>query len=89
MLDRPGVMPQHCELHVSSHGVMLQVPRNAFVSVNGRAVAGLISLRSGDRIDFDRVHAQLATLGTASLFGPAPASANDDADATAVRPVTP
>lgn len=89
VLDRPGVMPQHCELHVSPSGVMLQVPRNAFVSVNGRAVAGLIALRSGDRIGFDRVHAQLATLGTALAFGPAPASANDDIDATAVRPVTP
>ncbi len=89
VLDRPGVMPQHCELHVSPHGVMLQVPRNAFVSVNGRAVAGLISLRTGDRIDFDRVHAQLAKLGTASVFGPGLASANDDIAATAVRPVLP
>ena len=89
VLDRPGVMPQHCELHVSSNGVMLQVPRNAFVSVNGRPVAGLIALRSGDRIGFDRVHAQLSTLGTGVVFGPAPTSANDDIGATAVRPVTP
>ena len=24
VLDRPGVLPQHCQLHVTDHGVMLR-----------------------------------------------------------------
>ncbi len=93
VLDRPGVLPQHCELHVTAGGVMLQVPHGTTVSVNGRAVDGLIALRPGDSVSFDRVQARLATLEAAAPIrrhaGSLPAPANDDPGATAVRPVLP
>lgn len=93
VLDRPGVLPQHCELHVSEHGVMLQVPHGTTVSVNGRPVDGLISLRPGDGVSFDRIQARLATIEAAAPgrrhLGPLPTPANDDPGATAVRPVLP
>ena len=47
VLDRPGVLPQHCQLHVTASGVMLDVPHGTTVSVNGRQVDGLIALRPG------------------------------------------
>ncbi|KRA15317.1 MULTISPECIES: FHA domain-containing protein [unclassified Lysobacter] len=96
VLDRPGVMPQHCQLHVSAQGVMLDVPPGAQVRVNGRQVAaGLIALRPGDDVSFDEVRARLAAIGPSAVRhqgGVAvvlPPSANDDPGVTAVRPVLP
>ena len=37
VLNRPGVLPQHCQLHVTSHGVMLQVPPGTSVTVRSTA----------------------------------------------------
>jgi pSer/pThr/pTyr-binding forkhead associated (FHA) protein len=92
VIDRPGVMPRHCELHVNAHGVMLQVPQGTTVRVNDRDVDGLIALRPGDMVAFDRVEARLASLDAgiplARTIG-AIESANDDPGATAVRPVVP
>ena len=92
VLDRPGVLPQHCELHVTAHGVMLQVPHGTTVSVNGRSVDGLIALRPGDSVSFDRIQARLSTLEAAAPgrqhVGPLPPPANDDPGATAVRPAS-
>lgn len=90
VLNSPGVLPQHCELHVTAHGVMLQVPHGTTVSVNGRAVDGLIALRHGDNVSFDRIQARLASLDTpVRNTGSLPAPANDDPGATAIRPVLP
>ena len=96
VLDRPGVQPQHCELHVTAHGVTLHVPHGTTVSVNGRQVDGLIALRPGDSVAFDRVEARLASMESAAVVrhqagspGHMPDSANDDPGATAVRPVVP
>ncbi len=94
VIDRPGVMPQHCQLHVTTQGVMLDVPSGTAVTVNGRSVAGLIALRPGDSVGFDRVMAKLAALGPApAMQRPLPGteldSANDDPGVTAVRPVIP
>jgi pSer/pThr/pTyr-binding forkhead associated (FHA) protein len=96
VLDRPGVLPQHCQLHVTPSGVMLDVPPGTTVSVNGRQVDGLIALRPGDSVAFDRVEARLASMETpavvrhrAGVPGRMPESANDDPGATAVRPVLP
>jgi pSer/pThr/pTyr-binding forkhead associated (FHA) protein len=95
VIDRPGVLPQHCQLHVSAAGVMLDVPHGIPVSVNGRRVDGLIALRPGDSMAFDRVQARLASLETTAGIRPdeqraldAPA-ANDDPGVTAVRSATP
>lgn len=94
VIDRPGVLPQHCELHVTANGVMLQVPHGTTVSVNGRAVDGLIALRPGDSVSFDRIQARLAAIDAPSPAqqphaGNLPPPANDDPGATAVRPVLP
>jgi len=90
------VLPQHCQLHVTSHGVMLQVPHGTTVTVNGRQVDGLIALRPGDSVAFDGVEARLASMESAAAVrhqagspGRLPESANDDPGATAVRPVVP
>lgn len=93
VLDRPGVMARHCELHVTAHGVMLQVPQGGAVRVNDRLVDGLIALRPGDTVAFEHVQARLA-----SLDAPAPARhdartaqapLNDDPAPTAIRPALP
>ena len=96
VLDRPGVLPQHCQLHVTPSGVMLDVPHGTTVSVNGRQVDGLIALRPGDSVAFDGVEARLSSMESAAavrhqagVAGRIPESANDDPGATAVRPVLP
>lgn len=92
VLDRPGVLPQHCQLHVSATGVMLEVPHGTTVSVNGRRVDGLIALRPGDTVTFDEIMARLASMDTVAREGePArlPRAANDDPGVTAVRQVIP
>lgn len=94
VLDQPGVLPQHCQLHVTAHGVMLEVPHGTTVAVNGRRVDGLIALRAGDSVTFDHVLARLASIepATVARSGSAPGfplAANDDPGATAVRPVLP
>jgi pSer/pThr/pTyr-binding forkhead associated (FHA) protein len=96
VLNRPGVLPQHCQLHVTAGGVMLDVPHGTTVSVNGRQVDGLIALRPGDSVAFDQVQARLASMDSAvavrHVAGASKSlleSANDDPGATAVRPVVP
>lgn len=95
VLDRPGVLPEHCQLHVTPQGVMLDVPAGTAVSVNGRPVSGLIALRPGDTVAFDHVQARLVMVepGARPAPGPrgmaVPAPANDDPGVTAVRPALP
>lgn len=94
VLDKPGVLPQHCQLHVSDSGVMLEVPQGTTVSVNGRRVDGLIALRPGDSVTFDHVLARLASVektGASQAEGGAtfPRAANDDPGVTAVRNTLP
>lgn len=96
VLDTPGVLPQHCQLHVSATGVMLEVPAGTVVSVNGRHVDGLIALRPGDSVTFDHVLARLAAVDAIaparSQAGAAvgyPHAANDDPGVTAVRQAIP
>lgn len=96
VIDRPGVLPTHCQLHVGDNGVMLDVPADTAVSVNGRPVAGLISLRAGDTVAFDQVQARLAGMESVAAAlhhvgptGSTPPPANDDPSVTAVRLVLP
>ncbi len=92
-IDSPGVLPRHCDLHVTSHGVMLQVPAGTMVRVNDREVDGLIALRPGDLVSFDKVQARLASLDApvpqAHVAAPLSAPANDQLAATTVRAVLP
>ncbi|MFP7721989.1 FHA domain-containing protein [Lysobacter sp. A3-1-A15] len=94
VIDRPGVNPQHCRLHVTAQGVMLDVPEGTPISVNGQQVEGLISLRPGDSVDLGGVVARLAGIGAAAPEprGAAEAvmtPANDDLGATTLRPAMP
>ena len=93
VLDRPGVQPRHCELHVSAFGVTLQVPPGAKVRVNAREVDGMIALRPGDLVSFEHVEARLAsheaTVPTPHAALPVQAPVNDDLAATTVRPAVP
>lgn len=87
-LSNPDILPQHCELQVTSHGVMLKISPGAAVSVNERPVDGLISLRAGDRIAFGNVEASIL-----ALDAPRPASVAavdvDDVSTTTVRTALP
>jgi pSer/pThr/pTyr-binding forkhead associated (FHA) protein len=87
VLNAPGMLPQHCELQIGPQGVMMRVARGATVTVNGRAVEGLIALRPGDRIGFDQVQATLVSGDGAQALErtPMPAPANEDMGATMVR----
>lgn len=89
VLEQPGVLPQHCQLHVTASGAMLDIARGTAVSVNGREVNGLIALRPGDTVTIARIAARLASFEDAAS-GELPRSANDeDPGATTVRPVMP
>jgi len=95
VLDRPGIGPRLCQLHVTAQGVMLDVADGGAVRVNDRPVDGLIALRPGDVVDMAGIQVRLASLGTvAANDAPddtatvAPA-ANDDLGATTIRPVVP
>lgn len=102
-IDRPGVLPAHCELHVTASGVMLQVPSGVAVAVNGQLVEGVIAVRPGDTLTFEGINARLASIGTPSiapergggqLDAPAANDANvlavgGDPQLTIVRPVVP
>ncbi len=93
VLDRPGVVPRLCQLHVTAQGVMLDVPPGASIQVNGRLVDGLITLRPGDSVDLGGIEARLAGVGVVACtpgeaLDPLP-PANEDLGATTVRPVVP
>ncbi len=95
VIDRPGVLPRHCQLHVTANGVMLDVPPGTTVSVNGRQVDGLIALRTGDTVSFDQVQARLAAMESVAgvhrmgQSGSMPRPANDEPGVTAIRPILP
>lgn len=104
LIDRPGVLAEHCELHVTATGVVLHVPGGAAVAVNDRPVEGLIALRPGDTFSFEGVSARLASIGMPSIAPTdavagldGPRAANDasvatpggDPQMTVVRPVVP
>lgn len=91
VINRPGVQPRHAQLHVTPNGVMLDVPPDARVTVNDKEVSGLIALRDGDRVSFDRCEARLAGMENVAMTrAPAKATAsNDDLFATTVRQALP
>lgn len=88
-LNNPEILPQHCELQVTSHGVMLKIAPGADASVNGRSVEGLISLRAGDRIAFGSVEASILALDASRPAGAGTAAGIDDVGTTTVRAALP
>jgi pSer/pThr/pTyr-binding forkhead associated (FHA) protein len=91
VIRAPGVQPRHAHLHVTPNGVMLDVPADARVLVNGKEVSGLIALRDGDRVAFDQCEARLAAMENVAAARPAArgAASNDDLFATTVRQALP
>lgn len=94
VLSGPGVQPRHCQIHVTAQGVMLDVPPEVTLRVNGSPVAGLITLRPGDTVDLGGIEARLAGIATVAPAGADAAAgplapANDELGATTVRPVVP
>ena len=91
VLNRPGVQPRHAQLHVTAHGVMLDVPADSRVTVNDSEVSGLIALRDGDRLGFDRCEARLAGMENVAVTRAVAknAASNDELFATTVRQALP
>jgi pSer/pThr/pTyr-binding forkhead associated (FHA) protein len=82
VLDQAGVLPLHCEIHISGTGANLQVPANGGgVSVNGKPVADIMGLRSGDSLQVGPVLARFVVVEEARSAVPG----NDDEDANATR----
>jgi pSer/pThr/pTyr-binding forkhead associated (FHA) protein len=89
VLNRPGILPVHCVIHITGTGANLQVPQGAGpVTVNGKPVPDIMGLRSGDNIGFGSVQAKFAVVEEAkvSSFGDA---AGEDNGATRVRMAIP
>jgi len=90
VLNRPGILPVHCVIHITGTGANLQVPAGAGpVTVNGKPVPDIMGLRSGDSILFGNVQAKFAVVeetkpGMGS-FGDGP----EDSGATRVRMAIP
>jgi pSer/pThr/pTyr-binding forkhead associated (FHA) protein len=85
VLNRPGILPVHCVIHISGTGANLQVPAGAGpVTVNGKEVVDIFGLRSGDTVGIGPVTAKFAVVEESKMangFGD-PA---DDTGATRVR----
>jgi pSer/pThr/pTyr-binding forkhead associated (FHA) protein len=88
VLNRPGILPLHCVIHITGTGANLQVPQGAGpVSVNGKPVPDIMGLRSGDTIAFGPVQAKFAIVeeSKVSAFG----DPGEDTGATRVRMAIP
>lgn len=88
ILDGPGVLPQHCSLHVASTGVTLDIARETSVSVNNRQVTGVIALRPGDTMAIGRVPVRLVSLGSHATSEPH-CAVETDLGATTIRQALP
>ena len=89
VLRGEGVLPQHCELHVTANGVMLKVMRDAPTTVNQRPVDGLISLRPDDVIGFGPVSASIVAMETTQAGARPAMPMIDDVGTTTVRAALP
>jgi pSer/pThr/pTyr-binding forkhead associated (FHA) protein len=88
MLSQPGVLPQHCVIHITANGANLQIPPGGgAVTVNNRPVTDLMSLRSGDNITIGPVMAKYVVVEAAR--GITADSADEDSGATRVRMAVP
>jgi pSer/pThr/pTyr-binding forkhead associated (FHA) protein len=82
VLDQPGVLPAHCEIHISGTGANLQVPAGGGgVSVNGKPVADIMGLRSGDSLQVGPVLARFVVVEEARSA----VQGGDDEDVNATR----
>lgn len=91
MLNLPGIVDHHCEIHVTSTGANLQIPKSGGgpVQVNGKPVTDLMSLRAGDQLLIAGVQARYAIVEAARSAPMAMSSPDDDSGATRVRQAIP
>jgi pSer/pThr/pTyr-binding forkhead associated (FHA) protein len=90
VLNRPGILPVHCVIHISGTGANLQVPAGAGpVTVNGKDVVDIFGLRSGDTIGIGPVTAKFAVVEETKLGGGGFGDAGEDTGATRVRMAIP
>ena len=89
VLTNPGIVPLHCVIHVTANGANLQIPPGGgTVSVNGKNVADLMSLRPGDTIGIGPVTAKYAIVEQARSAAIAEGG-DEDSGATRVRMAVP
>ena len=97
VLDRPGIEPVQCEIHLSNFGVNLQVPQGVGnIVVNDKPVREMIALRAGDTIKLGSIVVRVAMMDApraVSIGGPAPGmdagDPGEDSGATRVRMAIP
>jgi pSer/pThr/pTyr-binding forkhead associated (FHA) protein len=90
VLGQPGILPLHCEIHITSTGANLQVHGEGAVTVNGKSVTDIMSLRAGDSIGIGPVIAKFAIVEAARGGAAGGAGAPDeDSGATRVRMAVP
>jgi pSer/pThr/pTyr-binding forkhead associated (FHA) protein len=89
VLNRPGILPVHCVIHITSNGANLQVPSGAGpVTVNGKPVPDIMGLRSGDLLTIGPITAKFVVVEEARAFL-AGGSPDEDSNATRVRQAIP
>ncbi len=86
-----GVAAEHCAMQVGAHGVQLRVAPGCSVSVNDRAVDGVIALRPDDVVGIGRSRLRLLDQAAAPASGPRAVEqgAPREVLSTMVRPVLP
>lgn len=90
VLTHPGILPLHCVVHVTANGANLQIPPGGgAVSVNGKPVTDLMSLRPGDTLLIGTITAKYAIVEAARAASPAEAGGDEDSGATRVRMAVP
>ncbi len=90
VLNRPGILPVHCVIHISGAGANLQVPAGAGpVTVNGKPVLDIFGLRSGDTVGIGSVTAKFAVVEESKQAGGGFGEAGEDTGATRVRMAIP
>jgi pSer/pThr/pTyr-binding forkhead associated (FHA) protein len=89
VLDRPGVSQLHCVIHLATNGANVQIPPGGgAVTVNGKAIADMMALRSGDLIGIGSVQAKFVAVEVARS-GPAASGPEEDTGATRMRMAVP
>jgi pSer/pThr/pTyr-binding forkhead associated (FHA) protein len=91
VLPVPGMLPVHCEIHITQNGANLQVPQGAGpVTVNGNIIADLMALRSGDILMIGNVQAKflLVEVAKSAAVGDS-GNPDEDSGATRVRMAVP
>ncbi|MGH8107167.1 MAG: FHA domain-containing protein [Arenimonas sp.] len=90
VLTIPGIMPEHCSIHVTQTGANLQVPAGGGpVEVNGKRVADLMALRPGDMLTIGTVQARYLIVEVAKSASVPSGNPDEDSGATRVRMAVP